>query len=193
MAPVRLACHPPASSTFLSEQTSRQQSASNTFLSEQISTSHQPPAKRTGSVISPYLTPCPSLTPGQNARAFGSPSGDGGWPQPCVLHRVRSLHIRTPDTAPPVPLPSPSEMSNVSLRLLQHRLRYSSPSRRRAPPSSVHPIQAHRLPAALPSSKYPHLCVLVDVPNPPFPVFPATNVSIYTNTTSAGDQALPPL
>jgi hypothetical protein len=44
MAPVRLACHPPASSTFLSEQTSRQQSASSTFLSEQISTaiSHQP-------------------------------------------------------------------------------------------------------------------------------------------------------
>jgi hypothetical protein len=39
---------PPASSTFLSEQTSHQQSASSTFLSEQISTSHQPPAKRTG-------------------------------------------------------------------------------------------------------------------------------------------------
>jgi hypothetical protein len=46
--PVRLAYQPPASSIFLSEQTSHQQSASSTFLSEQISTSHQPPAKRTG-------------------------------------------------------------------------------------------------------------------------------------------------
>jgi hypothetical protein len=46
--PVRLAYQPPASSTFLSEQTSHQQLASSTFLSEQISTSHQPPAKRTG-------------------------------------------------------------------------------------------------------------------------------------------------
>jgi hypothetical protein len=46
--PVRLAYQPPASSTFLSQQTSHQQSASNTFLSEQISTSHQLPAKRTG-------------------------------------------------------------------------------------------------------------------------------------------------
>jgi hypothetical protein len=35
-------------STFLSEQTSHQQSANNTFFSQQISTSHQPPAKRTG-------------------------------------------------------------------------------------------------------------------------------------------------
>jgi hypothetical protein len=48
---VRLAYQPPASSTFLSEQTSHQQSASSTFLSEQISTSHQPPAKRTGCKI----------------------------------------------------------------------------------------------------------------------------------------------
>jgi hypothetical protein len=45
--PVRSAYQPPASSTFLSEQTSHQQSDSSTFLSEQISTSHQPPAKRT--------------------------------------------------------------------------------------------------------------------------------------------------
>jgi hypothetical protein len=45
---VRLAYQPPASSTFLSEQTSHQQPASSTFLSEQTSTSHQPPAKRTG-------------------------------------------------------------------------------------------------------------------------------------------------
>jgi hypothetical protein len=43
-----LAYQPPASSTFLSQQTSHQQSASSTFLSEQISTSHQTPAKRTG-------------------------------------------------------------------------------------------------------------------------------------------------
>jgi hypothetical protein len=42
---VRSAYQPPASSTFLSEQTSHQQSASITFLSEQISNSHQPPAK----------------------------------------------------------------------------------------------------------------------------------------------------
>jgi hypothetical protein len=46
--PVRLAYQPTASSTFLSEQTSHQQPASRTFLLEQISTSHQPPAKRTG-------------------------------------------------------------------------------------------------------------------------------------------------
>jgi hypothetical protein len=38
--------------TFLSEQTSHQQPASNTFLSEQTSTSHQPPAKRTGCKLS---------------------------------------------------------------------------------------------------------------------------------------------
>jgi hypothetical protein len=48
LRPVRLAYQPPASSTFLSEQTSHQQPASSTVLSEQISTSHQPPAKRTG-------------------------------------------------------------------------------------------------------------------------------------------------
>jgi hypothetical protein len=42
MHPVRLAYQPPASSTFLSQQTSHQQPASNTFLSEQTSTSHQP-------------------------------------------------------------------------------------------------------------------------------------------------------
>jgi hypothetical protein len=45
--PVRLAYQPPASSTFLSEQTSHQQPTNNTFLSQQINTSHQPPAKRT--------------------------------------------------------------------------------------------------------------------------------------------------
>jgi hypothetical protein len=39
MRPVRLAYQPPASSTFLSEQTSHHQPANSTFLSEQ--TSHQ--------------------------------------------------------------------------------------------------------------------------------------------------------
>jgi hypothetical protein len=48
ISPVRLAYQPPASSTFLSEQTSYQQSVSSTFISELINTSHQPPAKRTG-------------------------------------------------------------------------------------------------------------------------------------------------
>jgi hypothetical protein len=43
-----LAYQPPASSTFLSEQTSHQPPASSTFLSEQTSTNHQPPAKRIG-------------------------------------------------------------------------------------------------------------------------------------------------
>jgi hypothetical protein len=46
--PVRLAYQPPASSTFLSEQTSHHQPANSTLLSEQTSTSHQPPANRTG-------------------------------------------------------------------------------------------------------------------------------------------------
>jgi hypothetical protein len=49
--PVCSAYQPPANSTFLSEQTNRQQPASSIFLSEQISTSHQPPAKRTGCMI----------------------------------------------------------------------------------------------------------------------------------------------
>jgi hypothetical protein len=49
--PVRLAYQPPASSTFLSEQTSHQQPANSTFLSEQTSTSHQQPAERTGSKL----------------------------------------------------------------------------------------------------------------------------------------------
>jgi hypothetical protein len=48
MRPVGLAYQPPASRTFLSEQTSHQQPASSTLLSEQTSTSHQPPANRTG-------------------------------------------------------------------------------------------------------------------------------------------------
>jgi hypothetical protein len=50
--PVRLAYQPPASSTFLSEQTSHQQPGNSTFLSEQTSTSHQPPAIRTGLKLS---------------------------------------------------------------------------------------------------------------------------------------------
>jgi hypothetical protein len=52
-----------ATSIFLSEQTSHQQSGSITFLSEQISTNHlstnhQPPVKRTGSpCYEKYLLP----------------------------------------------------------------------------------------------------------------------------------------
>jgi hypothetical protein len=49
VGPVRLAYQPPASSTFLSEETNHQQSASTTFLSEQTSTSHQPPNEQAGS------------------------------------------------------------------------------------------------------------------------------------------------
>jgi hypothetical protein len=48
MRPVRLAYQPPANSTFLSEQINHQQPASSTLLSQQTSTSHQPPANRTG-------------------------------------------------------------------------------------------------------------------------------------------------
>jgi hypothetical protein len=48
LRPIRLAYQPPASSTFLSEQTNHQQPANSTFHPEQISTNHQPPAKRTG-------------------------------------------------------------------------------------------------------------------------------------------------
>jgi hypothetical protein len=67
--PVRLAYQPPANSTFLSEQTSHQQPASSTLLSEQTSTSHQPPANRTGcSLLLPAdggagLVWCPSMKP----------------------------------------------------------------------------------------------------------------------------------
>jgi hypothetical protein len=46
--PVRSAYQPPASSTFLPEQTRHQQPASSTLLSKQTSTSHQSPANRTG-------------------------------------------------------------------------------------------------------------------------------------------------
>jgi hypothetical protein len=55
--PVPLAYQPPANSTFLSEQTSHQQPASSTFLSEQISTSHQPPAERTGYMSCVFFQP----------------------------------------------------------------------------------------------------------------------------------------
>jgi hypothetical protein len=49
--------------TFLSEQTSHQQSASSTFLSEQTSTSHQPPAKRTGCKFTKFNIKWFSLLP----------------------------------------------------------------------------------------------------------------------------------
>jgi hypothetical protein len=58
--PVRSAYQPPASSTFLLQQTSHQQPASSTLLSEQISTSHQPPANRTGWSL-PNFDPAPFL------------------------------------------------------------------------------------------------------------------------------------
>jgi hypothetical protein len=46
-----LVYQPSVSNTFLSEQISHQQPSSSTFISEQISTSHQPSAKRTGSML----------------------------------------------------------------------------------------------------------------------------------------------
>jgi hypothetical protein len=46
---ITTAYHPPASSTFISEQTNHWQPTSRTLLSQQTSTSHQPPANRTGS------------------------------------------------------------------------------------------------------------------------------------------------
>jgi hypothetical protein len=55
LQPVRSAYQPPASSIFLSEQTSHQQPANSIFLSQQTSTSHQPPAKRTGLVCRPRM------------------------------------------------------------------------------------------------------------------------------------------
>jgi hypothetical protein len=60
--PFRLAYQPPSSSTFLSEQTSHQQPASSTFLSEQISTSHQPPTKRTDCATSQTNGLCSRFT-----------------------------------------------------------------------------------------------------------------------------------
>jgi hypothetical protein len=59
-----LAYQPPASSTFLSEQTSHQQPASSTFLSEQTSINHQPPAKRTAEGTS-TRNPSDTLEPKQ--------------------------------------------------------------------------------------------------------------------------------
>jgi hypothetical protein len=94
--PVRLAYQPPASSTFLSEQTSHQQPASSTFLSQQISTSHQPPAKRTGCrLVHPgrrSLGPCcpggrrlKLASPRTQTRPTSAPSHRrvAGWQRPC--------------------------------------------------------------------------------------------------------------
>jgi hypothetical protein len=52
---VRSTYQPPASSTFLSEQTNHQRPASSTLLSEETSTSHQPPANRTGCMSGMYV------------------------------------------------------------------------------------------------------------------------------------------
>jgi hypothetical protein len=40
------------------------------------------------------------LAPGENCMAFGSPSGMGGQPHPCIYNRVRPPHLPTPDAAP---------------------------------------------------------------------------------------------
>jgi hypothetical protein len=82
----RLVYQPPASSTFISQQTSHQQPASSTLLSEQTSTSHQPPANRTGYMLlvhyyslnwkqTDYLTARPGG--GLHAVAGGEPSKRG--------------------------------------------------------------------------------------------------------------------
>jgi hypothetical protein len=78
---VCLAYRPPASSIFLLEQTSYQQSASRTFLSEQINTSHQPPAKRTDLLVSlrgvtAFFFP---RKPGLKKHAPQSGEVDEGW------------------------------------------------------------------------------------------------------------------
>jgi hypothetical protein len=57
-----LAYQPPASSAFLSQQISHQQSANSTLLSEQTSTSHQPPANRTGCLSFQVLLLQPGLS-----------------------------------------------------------------------------------------------------------------------------------
>jgi hypothetical protein len=78
--PVRLAYQPPANSTFLSQQISHQQPANSTLLSEQTSTSHQPPANRTGWItFSPYFSsvmppPAGRVWHPSDAPAPGAPS-----------------------------------------------------------------------------------------------------------------------
>jgi hypothetical protein len=71
-----LAYQPPASSTFLSEQTSHQQPASSTLLSEQTSTSHQPPANRTGWEFVPYSRQPIQSQSGQSALRIPFPDPD---------------------------------------------------------------------------------------------------------------------
>jgi hypothetical protein len=62
LQPVRSAYQPPANSTFLSEQTSHQQSASSTLLSAQINTSHHPPAKTNKLLVREYHITTPYFT-----------------------------------------------------------------------------------------------------------------------------------
>jgi hypothetical protein len=64
-----LAYQPPASSTFLSEQTSHQQPTSSTFLSEQTSTSHQPAA-----VLFSQNKPAPAINHQPNELRTNQPS-----------------------------------------------------------------------------------------------------------------------
>jgi hypothetical protein len=72
---------PLASSTFLSEQTSHQQPANSTFLSEQTSTSHQPPAKRTGCRPEPDTT-LPMIW---YSKSWDLDRVVPAWPEPLVL------------------------------------------------------------------------------------------------------------
>jgi hypothetical protein len=64
LRPVRLAYHPPASSTFLSEQTSHQQPANSTFLR---TNQHLPPATSQTNIL--LMANCPTPTA---ARRSGS-------------------------------------------------------------------------------------------------------------------------
>jgi hypothetical protein len=76
--PVRLAYLPPSNSTFLSEQIRHRQPANNTFLSEQTSTSHQPPAKRTGKDAHACERPTSNCTPTDDGSIHGR-WRYGGW------------------------------------------------------------------------------------------------------------------
>jgi hypothetical protein len=116
------------------------------------------------------------FTPGQNTRAFGSPTGVGAKPYPSVFPRVRAPHLPTPDAAPPCrsPVYARGETSAVALRLPLPRRRCFSPSRRQAPlllllpstrralPPSILPIQAEE--TASPSRP----AASVQAPPPPY-------------------------
>jgi hypothetical protein len=116
-SPCSLGLSTPASSTFLSEQTSHQQPASSTILSEQTSTSHQPPANRTGwlplhpqvkgqqTQLRIWKTSC-RQTPHVHELHIGSttstssPSSPGGTPKGMEEHRRTYSIVLSP---PPLP------------------------------------------------------------------------------------------